>query len=123
MIRQQQPTVIWWEQPETDSLLQIESIVVTPLENTSGDDSQDYFADVLTEALISELARVHKLKVFSGSVMAKHPSAGKALSSLAGELRVDMLVEGSVIRLSEPGADRRDGLSPTNSISGVVAKL
>jgi TolB-like protein/DNA-binding winged helix-turn-helix (wHTH) protein/Tfp pilus assembly protein PilF len=100
LIRQQQPTVIWWEQPETDSLLQIESIVVTPLENTSGDDSQDYFADVLTEALISELARVHKLKVFSGSVMAKHPSAGRALSSPAGELRVDMLVEGSVIRLA-----------------------
>jgi DNA-binding winged helix-turn-helix (wHTH) protein/TolB-like protein/tetratricopeptide (TPR) repeat protein len=103
---QQQPAVVWWEQRGIDSsspalsMASVASIAVKPLENTSGDASHDYFAEMITEALISELARIHKLKVFPSSVMLRHWSGGSALSNLAGELHLDMLVAGSVMRLS-----------------------
>jgi DNA-binding winged helix-turn-helix (wHTH) protein/TolB-like protein len=97
---QQHPAVVWWEDTKIDSSSPIQSIAVAPLENASGDASHDYFAEMITEALISELARIHKLKVFPSSVMLRHWSAGKALSNLAGELHLDMLVAGSVMRLS-----------------------
>ena len=107
--RQKHPAVVWWEDSKIDSsspilsIGSIASIAVKPLENTSGDASHDYFAEMITEALISELARIPKLKVFPSSVMSRHWSAGKALSNLAGELhelQLDMLVAGSVMRLS-----------------------
>jgi len=103
LVQQQRPDVVWWEDSKIDSslpILSIASIAVKPLENTSGDASHDYFAEMITEALISELARIHKLKVFPSSVMLRHWSAGKALSNLAGELHLDMLIAGSVMRLS-----------------------
>jgi TolB-like protein/DNA-binding winged helix-turn-helix (wHTH) protein/Tfp pilus assembly protein PilF len=79
---------------------QTKSIAVSPLQNTSGDNSQDYFAEILTEALIGELARVHQLKVFPGSAMSQPWSEGEALSNSASEMHLDMLVEGSVRRLA-----------------------
>jgi len=54
-IRQQRPADICQEHPGILPLFQTRSIAVSPLQNTSGDDSQDYFAEILTEALISEL--------------------------------------------------------------------
>ncbi len=100
-IRQQRPADICQEHPGILPLFQTRSIAVSPLQNTSGDDSQDYFAEILTEALISELARIHQLKVFLGSVISQPGSAGEAVSNSAGELHLDMLVEGSVIRLAD----------------------
>jgi TolB-like protein/DNA-binding winged helix-turn-helix (wHTH) protein len=95
-----QPAVVWWKHREIDSSSPIQSIAVAPLENVSGDDTQDYFAEMLTEALISELARIHKLKVFPHSAMLTHRSAGKDPWKLTGELQIDMLIAGSVMRLS-----------------------
>jgi TolB-like protein/DNA-binding winged helix-turn-helix (wHTH) protein/Tfp pilus assembly protein PilF len=83
---------------ETNGHRQVKSIAVSPLQNTSGDNSQDYFAEILTEALISELARAHQLKVFPGSVISKPRGAGEDLSNSASERHLDMLVEGSVMR-------------------------
>jgi len=100
LVRPQQPALVWWKHRQTDSSSPIQSIAVAPLENASGNDSQDHFAEMLTEALISELARIHKLKVFHSSVMSNHWSAGKDLCELTGELPIDMLIEGSVMRLS-----------------------
>jgi TolB-like protein/DNA-binding winged helix-turn-helix (wHTH) protein len=94
----QQPAVVWWKHREFDSSSPIQSIAVAPLENASGNDSQDYFAEMLTEALISELARIHELKVFPYSVMFRHRSAGKDLREQTLELPMDMLIAGSVMR-------------------------
>ena len=99
-----QSAVVWWQDRAIDSpspaSSPIQSIAVARLENASGDDSQDYFAEMLTEALITELARVHKLKVFPYSVLLNHRSAGKDPWKLTAELPMDMLVAGSVMRLS-----------------------
>ena len=100
LVRPQQPAVVWWERGEIDSGFPIQSIAVKPFENTSGDNSQDHFAAMLTEALISELARIHKLKVFPGSAMLKHCSGGEAPFDPGGALHLDMLVSGSVMRLN-----------------------
>ena len=100
LVRPQQPAVVWWERREIDSGFPIQSIAVKPFENTSGDNSQDHFAAMLTEALISELARIHKLKVFPGSAMLKHRSGVEAPFDPGGALHLDMLVSGSVMRLN-----------------------
>jgi len=94
------PAVIWWEQQATNPSPRAKSIVVRPLRNTSGDDSQDYFAEVLTEALISELARIHQLKVFSSSAIPDRGIVDEGLRDSAGSSRLDVLVEGSMKRLS-----------------------
>jgi DNA-binding winged helix-turn-helix (wHTH) protein len=99
-VRQQLPPVIWWEHRGIDVLPQTKSIVVRPLKNTSGDDSQNYFAEILTEALVSELARIHQLKVFSSSAIPDPWIADEGLRNSAGILHLDMLVEGSMRRLS-----------------------
>jgi TolB-like protein/Tfp pilus assembly protein PilF len=75
----------------SDPSFQITSIAVNPLRNTSGDASQDHFAEVVTETLMGELAGIHQLKVFPGFAIPKTGSAG--------EPGLDILVEGSVIRL------------------------
>jgi DNA-binding winged helix-turn-helix (wHTH) protein/TolB-like protein/tetratricopeptide (TPR) repeat protein len=98
--RQQPPAVVWWEDSKINSSFPILAIAVKPFENTSADASHDYFAEMITEALIRELARVHQLKVFPSSVMSRHWIASKALSNIAGELHLDMLVTGSVMRMS-----------------------
>jgi DNA-binding winged helix-turn-helix (wHTH) protein/TolB-like protein/Tfp pilus assembly protein PilF len=99
-VRHQLPGVIWWEHRGIDALPQTKSIVVRQLKNTSGDDSQNYFAEILTEALVSELARIHQLKVFSSSTIPDPWIANGGLRNPAGMLHFDMLVEGSMRRLS-----------------------
>ena len=77
---------------------QIASIAVLPLENLSGDPQQDYFADGITEAIITELGRVKALRVMSRSSVMQYKGRKKALQQVARELRVDAIVEGSVLR-------------------------
>ncbi len=74
----------------------IDSIAVLPLENLSGDPAQEFFADGLTEELISQLARIASLRVLSRtSVMHyKHPT--NSLPEIGQQLKADALVEGSV---------------------------
>jgi TolB-like protein/Flp pilus assembly protein TadD len=72
-----------------------------PLENLSGDPSQDYFADGMTEALIGGLAKIGTLRVISRTSAMAYKGVRKPLPEIARELRVDAVVEGSVLRAGD----------------------
>jgi TolB-like protein/Flp pilus assembly protein TadD len=77
----------------------IESLAVLPLENLAQDPEHDYFADGLTEALITSLAKVSALRVTSRtSAMQYKGVRNKSLREIAGELGVEGIVEGAVLR-------------------------
>jgi TolB-like protein/Tfp pilus assembly protein PilF len=76
----------------------IRSLAVLPLENLSGDPAQDYFADGVTEELTTELAQVPALRVISRVSAMQYRGKHKGAPEIAGELHVDALVEGSVVR-------------------------
>jgi serine/threonine protein kinase/Flp pilus assembly protein TadD len=76
----------------------IQSIAVLPLENLSGDPKQDYFADGMTDALITELSQIRKLRVISRTSVMQYKHTQKSLDQIAQELNVDAIVEGSVLR-------------------------
>ena len=82
----------------TSAALPIRSIAVLPLENLSGDPSQDYFADALTDELITNLAKVGTLRVISRTTVTLYKHTSKSLPQIAHELNVDGIVEGSVNR-------------------------
>jgi TolB-like protein len=71
---------------------------VLPLQNLSGDPAQDYFADGMTEELITELSRIQALKVISHTSVMEYKGTRKHLPQIARELGVDGILEGSVIR-------------------------
>ena len=79
----------------------IRSLAVLPLENLSGDASQDYFADGMTDALIADLAQIGALRVISRTSAMAYKHVHKPLTEIARELRVDALVEGTVLRSGE----------------------
>ena len=76
----------------------IRSIAVLPLANLSGDASQEYFADGMTEALINDLGQVSALRVISRTSAMGYKNTKKSLKEIARELHVDAIVEGSVSR-------------------------
>ena len=80
---------------------EIGSLAVLPLENLSGDPTQDYFADGMTEALIAGLAKVRALRVISRTSVMQYKGTRKPLRDIAHELNVDAVVEGSVQRFGE----------------------
>jgi TolB-like protein len=80
------------------SQYQIRSLAVLPIENFSGDPAQDYFADGMTEALITDLAKIKALRVISRTSVMLYKGARKSLPQIASELNVDGVVEGSVVR-------------------------
>ena len=77
----------------------VESLAVLPLENLSGDATQEFFADGLTEVLSTDLARLGALKHVTarGSVM-RYKGTTKAPADIARELNVDALLTGSMLR-------------------------
>lgn len=76
----------------------IRSIAVLPLENISGDSAQDYFADGITDELITALAKYRSLRVISRTSVMQYKKARRPLPEIARELGVDGIVEGSVSR-------------------------
>jgi pentatricopeptide repeat protein len=76
----------------------IRSVAVLPLKNLSGDPTQDYLADGMTEALISRLSRIHDLRVISRTSVMSLKDSKLSVPEIAKTLQVDALVEGSVIR-------------------------
>jgi TolB-like protein/Tfp pilus assembly protein PilF len=80
------------------ALPEIKSLAVLPLENLSGDAAQEYFADGMTEALISNLSQVRALRVISRTSVMRFKGSRKPLGEIARELNVDAVVEGSVQR-------------------------
>ncbi len=84
----------------TAAPVRIRSIAVLPLTNLSGDHEQDYFADGMTDTLISDLAKIGELRVISRTSVMRYKDANKPLPEIAKELNVDAVVEGSVLRAS-----------------------
>jgi TolB-like protein/DNA-binding winged helix-turn-helix (wHTH) protein/Flp pilus assembly protein TadD len=79
----------------------IRSLAVLPLDNLSGDASQDYFADGMTDELITDLAQISALRVISRTSVMAYKGARKPLPEIARELNVDAVVEGSVLRAGD----------------------
>jgi len=122
--------------------LVIRSIAVLPLESLSSDASQDYFADGMTDELISDLGQISALRVISRTSVMAYKHARKPLPQIARELNVDAVVEGTVLRsgdqvritaqLIEAAADKhlwsqsyegelRDTLALQNQVASAIA--
>jgi TolB-like protein/DNA-binding winged helix-turn-helix (wHTH) protein len=87
-----------WLRSGTSAAPQIRSIAVLPLENLSGDPSQEYFSDGMTDALITDIAENGSLKVISRTSSMQYKQTKKSLPEIARELNVDGIVEGTVQR-------------------------
>jgi TolB-like protein/DNA-binding winged helix-turn-helix (wHTH) protein/Flp pilus assembly protein TadD len=83
-----------WKHPSAN----IRSLAVLPLESLSSDASQDYFADGMTDELISDLGQIRALRVISRTSVMAYKRARKPLPEIARELGVDAVVEGTVLR-------------------------
>jgi len=120
----------------------IRSLAVLPLESLSSDASQDYFADGMTDELISDLGQISALRVISRTSVMAYKHTRKPLPQIARELNVDGVVEGSVLRsgdqvritaqLIEAPMDKhvwsqsyqgelRDTLALQNQVAGAIA--
>ncbi len=83
------------------SRAQIRSLAVLPLDNLSGDESQEYFAEGMTEALITDLAKISALRVISRPSIMRYRDSLKPVPEIARELKVDAVLSGSVVRVGE----------------------
>jgi TolB-like protein/DNA-binding winged helix-turn-helix (wHTH) protein/Flp pilus assembly protein TadD len=120
----------------------IRSLAVLPLESLSSDASQDYFADGMTDELISDLGQINALRVISRTSVMTYKHARKSLPQIARELNVDAVVEGTVLRsgnkvritaqLIEAATDKhlwsqsyeselRDALAVQNNVARAIA--
>ena len=120
----------------------IRSLAVLPLDNLSADASQNYFADGMTDELITDLAQISALRVISRTSVMVYKGARKPLPQIARELNVDAIVEGTVLRsgdkvritaqLIEASTDKhlwsqsyegelRDTLALQNRVAGSIA--
>jgi TolB-like protein/DNA-binding winged helix-turn-helix (wHTH) protein/Flp pilus assembly protein TadD len=79
----------------------VRSLAVLPLENLSGDQAQDYFADGMTDEIITNLAKVGSVRVISRTSVMQYKGVHKPLPDIARALGVDAVVEGSVVRSGE----------------------
>jgi TolB-like protein/DNA-binding winged helix-turn-helix (wHTH) protein/Flp pilus assembly protein TadD len=79
----------------------IRSLAVLPLENLSGDPNQEYFAEGMTDELITELASIPNLRVVSRTSVMQDKGIRKPLRQIARDLDVDAVVEGSVVRVGD----------------------
>ncbi|MGZ7057322.1 MAG: winged helix-turn-helix domain-containing protein, partial [Candidatus Angelobacter sp.] len=79
----------------------IRSLAVLPLSNLSGDAQQDYFADGMTDALITDLAKIREIKVISRTSVMQFKDVKKPLPEIARALGVDGILEGSAQRSGE----------------------
>jgi len=93
--------VVWLVQTashRTNAAAPLRSIAVLPLADLSGDTSQDYFAEGMTDQLITDLAKIGSLRVVSRTSVMQYKGTKKGLPQIAKELNVDAIVEGSVVR-------------------------
>ncbi|MGE3885046.1 MAG: winged helix-turn-helix domain-containing tetratricopeptide repeat protein [Vicinamibacterales bacterium] len=74
----------------------ISALAVIPLENLSRDPEQQYFADGLTDALITDLARAGTVQVTSRTTVTRYRGTRKSIKEIGRELNVDAVVEGTV---------------------------
>ena len=76
----------------------IRSIAVLPLANLSGDPEQEYFADGMTDELITNLAKISALRVISRTSVMRYRNVQKPVGEIGKELSADALIEGTVVR-------------------------
>jgi eukaryotic-like serine/threonine-protein kinase len=89
----------WRDRWVTDGVTQFRSLAVLPLENLSHDPEQDYLADGMTEALITDLGEIRGLqRVISRTSVMRYKTERKPLQDIARQLKVDAIIEGSVLR-------------------------
>lgn len=94
-------SAFWLARPgahNTNAAPRLNSIAVLPLENLSGDPSEEFFADGMTDQLITDLAEVGSLRVISRTSVMRYKATKKSLPEIARELNVQAIVEGSVVR-------------------------
>jgi serine/threonine protein kinase/tetratricopeptide (TPR) repeat protein len=89
--------ILAWSRLFREKVDVIDSIAVLPLDNLSGDPGQEYFADGMTEALITELSRIKALKVISRTSVIRYKKTDKTIREIARELDVAAVVEGSTM--------------------------
>ncbi|HLM83446.1 MAG TPA: tetratricopeptide repeat protein [Terriglobales bacterium] len=89
---------VWLFRSRSRAPTGIRSLAVLPLDNLSGDASQNYFADGMTDELITDLAQISALRVISRTSVMAYKGARKSLPEIARELNVDAVVEGTVLR-------------------------
>jgi TolB-like protein/DNA-binding winged helix-turn-helix (wHTH) protein/Tfp pilus assembly protein PilF len=90
--------LVVWILPQSRPSTLIRSLAVLPLENLSGDASQDYFSDGMTDELITELGQITDLRVISRTSAMTYKGTHKSLPQIARDLNVDAVVEGAVLR-------------------------
>lgn len=90
--------VLGWWRLERPWPIKIEAIAVLPLENLSTNPEEEHFADAMTEALINELGKVRDLRVIPRQSVMHYKGTSQSVAQIAQELKVDALVEGSVLR-------------------------
>jgi TolB-like protein/DNA-binding winged helix-turn-helix (wHTH) protein len=89
---------VWILRPRSPAPPAIRSLAVLPLENLSGDASQDYFSDGMTDELITELGQISELRVISRTSAMTYKGSRKSMPEIARDLNVDVVVEGAVLR-------------------------
>jgi TolB-like protein/DNA-binding winged helix-turn-helix (wHTH) protein/Flp pilus assembly protein TadD len=94
-------SLAWIFYSKSHSSPKIRSLAVLPLESLSGDASQDYFADGMTDALIADLGQIGALRVISRTSVMTYKRVRKPLPEIARELNVEAVVEGTVLRSGE----------------------
>jgi TolB-like protein len=87
--------------PESGAGGAIRSLVVLPFENRSGDPAQEFFADGMTDALITDLAQIEALRVISRTSAMRFKGSHPPLADLARDLHVDGVVEGSALQIGD----------------------
>ena len=128
---------------EVTTDLPIHSLAVLPLENISNDPTQDYFADGMTDQLITALGKIKSVRVISRTSVMGFKGSSKPIAEIARDLNVDVVVEGTVFKsgsqvritaqLIQARQDRHlwaesyegnlhDVLSLQNSIAGAIAQ-
>ncbi len=133
---------LWLLRSPVRAPMGIRSLAVLPLENLSGDAAQNYFADGMTDELITDLAQISALRVISRTSVMAYKRVGKPLPQIARELNVDAVVEGTVLRsgdqvritaqLIEAASDKhlwshsyegelRDSLALQNRVASAIA--
>ncbi len=95
--------LVWWRAHRgggqtSPADAQIQSLAVLPLVNLSGDPQQEYFAEGMTDAITTDLAKLHAVKVISRTSAMRFKDAQKPLPEIAHALGVDGILEGSVQR-------------------------
>jgi TolB-like protein/Flp pilus assembly protein TadD len=93
--------LVWAVQFRSRASPAIRSLAVLPLESLSGDASQEYFADGMTDELIATLGQISALRVISRTSVMPYKRVRKPLPEIARELNVDAVVEGTILRSGE----------------------